>query len=95
VKRVQSKSLIGLERDASAELWFLGVSIRDWLLAVSAKVTLEQCATDGESPVPCCAVEPDALPHFRVAYFGHCAQIGGYATAKTKYGVSTDSEEVV
>ena len=94
MKREQSKSIIGLGRDGSVELWFLGTSIRVGSV-VSAQVTLEQCAMDGESPVPCCAVESAVLPYFRVAYFGHCAQIGGYITAKTKYGVSTDSEEVV
>jgi hypothetical protein len=32
---------------------------------------------------------------FRVAYFGNCAQSVSYIRQKTKYGVSTDSEEVL
>ena len=52
---------------------------------------------EGESPVWSHASHGVLIEftYFRVAYFGNCAQSVGYISDKTKYDISTDSEEVL
>ena len=61
----------------------------------SVEVAFELRAIDGDSPVQRCAEGDVVLGCCRVAYFGNCAQSVGYISDKTKYDISTDSEEVL
>jgi hypothetical protein len=78
-------------RDAMIELWFMGATLSERSIAKSAR---KSGAIEGDRPVGHRIVS-HMLSCFRVAYFGNCAQSGRYTPAKTKYGVSTDSEEVL